>query len=125
MGDGAKEHEDMPNGMKVELLIVGKEIGASCIKQSFGKKKTDGKPGKTRHSAQRQGHPNGYDIYHELPRGLHEGGRLPTYTGGEHNGDGGHLWILRDAICLQHLPVQRLFPLRLQPLQRGGQAQVS
>ena len=49
MGDGAKEHEDMPNGMKVELLVVGKEIGASGIKQSFGKEKTDGKPGKTRH----------------------------------------------------------------------------
>lgn len=49
MGDGAKEHEDMPNGMKVEFVVVGKEIGASGIKQSFSKKKTDGKPGKTRH----------------------------------------------------------------------------
>lgn len=49
MGDGAKEHENMPNGMKVEFVIVGKEIGASGIKESFSKQKTDGKPGKTRH----------------------------------------------------------------------------
>lgn len=32
MGDGTKEHENMPNGMKVELLVVGKEIGAKYNK---------------------------------------------------------------------------------------------
>ena len=40
----------------------------------------------------------------------------------KHQGDGRHFRLLGDALRLQHIPVQRLLTLRLQPLQRGGQA---
>lgn len=49
MGDGAKEHEDMPNGMKMTLFVVSKEIGSAGVEYALGYEQADGKPGKTRH----------------------------------------------------------------------------
>jgi len=49
VGDGAKEHEDVPDGVEARFAVVGKEIGACGIENALGYEETDGKPRETRH----------------------------------------------------------------------------
>ena len=39
MGDGAEEHEDVPDGVEMSLSVMGEEICAAGVEKAFGYEK--------------------------------------------------------------------------------------
>ena len=58
------------------------------------------------HHPPQQGYSHGHDSHDELPRGLYAPDWLSRHPRRERQGDGGHLRLLGNVVCLQHLPVQ-------------------
>ena len=72
MGHGAKEDEDVPDGMEVGLAVVRKEVGAGGVENALGKEERHGDGLQTIH--------NGLEDEHNTPPHQQIQGRQPRLS---------------------------------------------